>query len=750
MDLLDVPLRNPEPVSFNEPIRKYIEEVHENAAAYAADIAELQLARDLLTSQGGVHNYKAYAKLLLGAMKKLPPDIGINFTWHSSIGHSQAPVRYSSLQFELCNVVYNIAALYTHVLPDSHAPLTADELKFMAQSLQLGVGLFEYTATLISKLPFVPPLELDVYTLNTLVALCKAQAQECFWRRAALDKMKSSSISRLAIQVSLYYTEAIAAAQKSCVIPADWIHHLTVKKSHFAVAAYYRQALAHLEKSQYGAEVAYLKKAVELSKEGSISAKYTSQPVSDAFAGLLAKVQSDLISAERDNDMIYLQQEPTSIGLIEPANMTVSRLPDDLFVDSTTMRHEPLFKSLLPFAARRAILIYKDRATTLVEAKVLAAYSNLKADIVGFLAKLELPGSLEAIEKPLGVPRSILTQSNEVRGSGGIEMITRALNDVTEQAKMCNSIVDELLQRIDAKQTASLSSGPSSSAVMNKVEESESALASLRDEVVAYKDTLSTAAEQDDIIQRRISHHGPLISILGQTEDIIATTIPNAQVLLLDDNLKKAIFDLRSVLSELYSESAQWDKRIQQIKVRLEMDSVEDDIRKEMRDFEEINDSVSLTAERFEPVIQDRLLRQYDSDLNMLSESRKRVNDLFKEVEKANQIFQNSRARDQWSIRRSEIIQKLNEAYAEYNRLKGFIEQTRNFYNNASNHVNILARKVKAFVKSLEIEFAEMSIINEDRANENEGEDLSGIISPQPRAAQGKIWTADQSITFQE
>lgn len=65
--------------------------------------------------------------------------------------------------------------------------------------------------------------------------------------------------------------------------------------------------------------------------------------------------------------------------------------------------------------------------------------------LVSQLRKLNLPSTLEALERPIGLPPSLLRKAEEVRLEDGPAKIQAALDDVERLAEQDESILEEVL-----------------------------------------------------------------------------------------------------------------------------------------------------------------------------------------------------------------------------------------------------------------------------------------------------------------
>ena len=240
----------------------------------------------------------------------------MDFNWYPALGYNlDRPVVENNLKFELANVLWNLAALYSQLAIFSNRG-SVEGLKSACNYLSLSAGVLSYIRTqVLSEMLMSPPEDLDEPTLDSLEQLLLAQCQECFWQKAVMDGYKDASIAKLAAKVSDFYALAGDWAMKSDAISSEWIHQMAAKHHHFAAAAQLRQSLECLEKRKYGEEVARLKDSLICINEALKEQRYINKTILQDINGLKNRVSEDLKRAEKDNDMIYLSKEPFSISV---------------------------------------------------------------------------------------------------------------------------------------------------------------------------------------------------------------------------------------------------------------------------------------------------------------------------------------------------------------------------------------------------------------------------------------------------
>lgn len=442
-EILDIPFRKSHSVDLSSAIKSYISKHYDQSpATFAEDLRAIDQLRDDAIHvrephSSGVTKLQRYIAQLQYLSGKFPIDIGVEFPWYPSIGYNiQKPVLQNNLRFELANVLFNLGALYTQ-LAFAVNRTSSDGLKQAAGYGMSAAGTLAFLRTnIIPDMRGTPPEDMDNITLESLEQLCLAQAQEAYWLKAAKDGMKDATVAKLAAKVSDYYNNAGDLAIKSDAVSTEWIHHLQAKHHHFAAAAQYRQSRDCLEKRKYGEEVARLQDSIKCVDEGLKEAKWINKVVLSDLQGLKQRVAEDLKRAEKDNDVIYLLPVPSKSELeyLQRANMVSSKTPKEV-ADGISLLGpnqpfgNPLFEKLVPYAVHQAASIYADRRDRLVNQAIIADIDTMNGSIRDTLQSLNLPGSLQALEKPLGLPPSLISKAEELRQQDALQRLKRSLDD---------------------------------------------------------------------------------------------------------------------------------------------------------------------------------------------------------------------------------------------------------------------------------------------------------------------------------
>src|SRR3712207_3471758 len=121
--------------------------------------------------------------------------------------------------------------------------------------------------------------------------------------------------------------------------------------------------------------------------------------------------------------------------------MAIARIPPEVaephkFLGDHAEFGAALFTKLVPFAVHAAVSIYEERRDRLVNNSIIAELETLTDRIHEILSGLNLPGSLQALEKPLGLPRTLVQHAEEIRQADALNRLERGFADIK---KLCFS-----------------------------------------------------------------------------------------------------------------------------------------------------------------------------------------------------------------------------------------------------------------------------------------------------------------------
>lgn len=731
----------------------------------------------------GIKRLQAYAAQLRWIGGKFPIDIGVEFPWYPALGfHVKEPVIQNNIRFELANILYNLAALYSQ-LAFSTNRTTQDGLKSAANLSQQAAGTLSFLRKeILPDMVLALPDDMDDMTLESLEKLTLAQGQEYFWQKAVKDNMLDGTIARLAARVCDLYSEASDCAVKSDAISTEWIHHMTAKHHHFAAAAQYRQSLDCLGKRKYGEEVARLKDSLACVNEALKESRWINRTVLGDLNGLKNKVTDDLKRAEKDNDVIYLLSVPpkSELKTLDRANMVAAKPPKEV-VDGITLLGpggpfgSPLFAKLVPYAVHQAASVYSDRRDRLVSLSILTDLEDMADKIRDILQSLNLPGSLQALEKPLGLPPSLVSKAEELRQQDGLYRLKRSVEDISKLRLNDQSILQEGIDLLKAERAEDERARNKYGTERWTREPSEMVLMKLYDQSVALQGYLNSAASSDDLVKTKIRSNESVFHVLTGTNRDLESYVPSSRVAHLTPQTERASTHLRSVLNDLTRFETRRKRKAQALKDKAKADDVNPALLVEAARLEREFPMQKIEAAQFETLF-DQRLKIYEEDRNMLTKEQEEQDQLVARLREANEKFVSARAGDSSTRDREKALQELENAYAKYKEIVNNLDAGRKFWNDFAGHVSRFKEQCKAETSQRKMEASNLeqdiatgqmarmtlrsntSDLQHQRSEENRapapsvfgGEPLTAPMPtrvPVPAVA-GGIWQPDMGIRF--
>jgi programmed cell death 6-interacting protein len=339
----------------------------------------------------------------------------------------------SNIGFEKASVLFNLAAIYSKLA--CAQPLNADGFKKAANYFQQAAGVLEFLAKSLDGWGIQGSANVQ---LAALAELMFANAQEAFFVKAVHGNMKSGTLAKLAIKAADFYTACLTQISDLDIFDKLWISYLKVKIEYFKGLAHYHSGLECESARKFGEQVAWLKLAQQFFKASQDSSifKHISTTFQAEVKSISSTVELALQKSMRDNDKIYMESIPKADALspILGAKMVNSvPIPDK---DALSKVAKPFFLGLVPYKIHEMASKYTARKETFVNKQI--ATLNESTNIAhSTLASLKLPGSIEALEQPIGLPQNLVSRNQEIKEQGGAKYITASQSTLMSLSKTC-------------------------------------------------------------------------------------------------------------------------------------------------------------------------------------------------------------------------------------------------------------------------------------------------------------------------
>ena len=387
VELLSIPFKRTLTLDLVASLSKVINaSSYQSASFFKDDLLKINTIRESIInpdiSENSLKLLKEYYIYLTQLTEKFPDD-QIEFSWFQTMSQKSWKCSQYSFRFEQLNILYSIGAMF-NLLAFKYNDGTKEGLKKACIYLQYSAGYFKFVREHLSdtKEPVV-----NMSTIECLIKISLASAQEVFWCRAMQDINNNGLLSKLTKQISNYYSEALLFAQKSELIRQDWINYLKDKAMYFNSVAYYRNALQLGERKKHGAMI----RSLEIALESLHSCKL------ELSSQLKDSIEMELKDVQRDNDFIYLEEVPSNIPEIVG---TPTVKPFDSVEDELNRIEVPkLFKDLLPIQVLDASSAYNERQREYVTSDFINPILALNKILKEHIPTEQVPSDMEMVSR---------------------------------------------------------------------------------------------------------------------------------------------------------------------------------------------------------------------------------------------------------------------------------------------------------------------------------------------------------------
>ncbi|KAI8323652.1 BRO1-domain-containing protein [Martensiomyces pterosporus] len=713
--LLAVKFKTTEKAIYSKALSEYIASSYaEPPEAYRDDLRVLDELREAATAALDVNanvlkrNTRYYGQLSF-ILTKFPADTNIKFTWYSAFD-SESAVTCQDLYFERASVLFNIGAVYSQ-LGCRESRTDKDGLNRAFGYFQSAAGVFGYLQKkIVSECRTQLTSDLSSYMLATLENLMLCQAQECVWHRSVLNHMKDANIARVAAQVSEFYDKAIESGSQGSLastIPPHWVDHFKAKRLLFLAEAQYRKACDCLATSQYGEEVARLQAAQEYCNQMSELIANDQRWSKHIRAAVIdtAKTQQELVAsnrtrAERDNDVIYLDPvlAVSSLAAIAPYKLAQPKVPEIIENPGAFLGEEelgaPLFKGLVPFVIHQAASLYEDRKDQLVSKDMITSLDELTADCESVLNSLNLPNSLDAIQKPIGLPPNILVGSDEIRSDGGYVGLKRLLDNALAANQTAAGMLDAAENALneEMREDQRVRQGTGANSHRAKRTESSELTNTFRSEIAKYRGIVDKARESDSALKVQVDTWAKFFALLGSPREEIERQVPSTTANPLTDPHHSQIVErLQQYLGEVAVMRRERLKSIEKLKRIANEDDITPALTEEMQRLAAQSSTPILQFElhQFEDLFAQRL-DKYTSWKTYIEEEREAQTELLDSIREANQAFITARSTHPLLQQREKALTNLETAIKRYREASFNLHDGARFYTTLENDLHKL------------------------------------------------------------
>ena len=364
-----------------------------------------------------------------------------------------------------------------------------------------------------------------------------------------------------------------------------------------------------------------------------------------------------------------------------------------------------LFTKLVPFAVHVAVSIYEERRDRLVNNSIIAELETLTDRLHEILSSLNLPGSLQALEKPLGLPGTLVQHAEEIRQADALNRLQRGFADIEKLCSSDRAVFEEgkaLLRAEEEEDNAMrLKHGTRRwTRPESRTDPTRDGGAKLWNQAAEIEGYFASSTSSDGVVRQKFAAVRDTLAILAGSDRAIMDYIPNSRKTEIPETLKPALGRLRGAYNDVLRLESRRRKRVESLKSKSRADDIKADILVEAARLERTYPTTAIVPAHFEDFFDKRLDALYEADLEAAEKERTDQEKALAEVERANREFeaQKRSVGDRGNAEREKALQRLDNAYYKYKEIVSNVEVGRKFYNDLSQIVELFRNQVRQWV----------------------------------------------------
>lgn len=391
--------------------------------------------------------------------------------------------------------------------------------------------------------------------------------------------------------------------------------------------------------------------------------------------------------------------------------MAIARVPKEVSEPTTFIGERgefgrPLFAQLVPFAVHVAASIYEERRDRLANSNIVEL-ETLTTKIHDTLRSLNLPGALQALEKPLGLPSTLISHAEELRQADALTRLQRSIADTAKLKASDEAIFNEGREILYAERAEDERLRLRYGTERWTRPDSKVAAEKLYAQITEIEGYLESAASSDELVKSKCRDCEDMIKILSSSDRDIGNFVPSSRRVNITPRLEAETAKLRTSLNDITRFESRRRRKIESIREKAKKDDINSSILVEAARLEREYPGTQVAPAHFEDFFEQRLAR-YDPDVESVKTEALEQDRLLEQLEGANAAFLAAKKGDTSTREREQALQKLENAYFKYKEIVSNLEGGRKFYNDLSKIVGRFRDDCRAFGYSRRSEAAQI------------------------------------------
>src|SRR3569833_848606 len=406
-----------------------------------------------------------------------------------------------------------------------------------------------------------------------------------------------------------------------------------------------------------------------------------------------------------DADAVPAKSE---LKILDRANLAIARIPPQVespfdFLGDHADLGPALFSRLVPFAVHMALSTYEERRDHLVNKNIVQQLEVITERLHETISSMNLPGSLQALEKPLGLPKTLMQHADELRQADAVSRLQRSFADIDKVRTNDRIMLEEGKSLLAAEEDEDnqLRQKYGTERWRRPDGRSDPRGAELWNHAAEIEGYFGSSTSSAGLVLDKFASAKDLLSLLVGPDRGLMDFVPSSRKSEPPETAKAALGRLRSAYNDVLRIEARRRKRVETLREKARADDIKPDILKETARLERTYPNTPIAVGHFQDFFERRLDSLYHVDLEMLDKEEADQEKVLAEVTRANREFeaQKKTAGDRGSREREAALQKLDNAYYKYKEIVSNVEVGRKFYNDLSKIVGTFRDRCRDWVQ---------------------------------------------------
>lgn len=190
------------------------------------------------------------------------------------------------------------------------------------------------------------------------------------------------------------------------------------------------------------------------------------------------------------------------------------------------------------------------------------------------LQSLNLPGSLQALEKPLGLPPSLTSHAEEIRQQDGLHRLRRSMHETSKLKANDKTVYQEGVELLKSESAEDDRAKLKHGTDRWSRQSSQQAAEKLYAQVVEIDGYLKSASSSDDLVKGKLKDCEKVLNVLSGSDRDLEEYVPSSRKATMPPNVERAAYNLRNTLNEVNRLESRRKRQIEKVRDKAKQDDI--------------------------------------------------------------------------------------------------------------------------------------------------------------------------------